>query len=74
MNNYIILEKRKYIKKVKENIKKLNMKLKLKNTRTAIWNNQDIQISIDKTIIRILIYSKKDIDYYSKIFLSKCGK
>ena len=41
----------------------------LKNKRTSVWENNDLQISIDKSIIRILIYSKNDIQYYTDILL-----
>lgn len=69
MNNYIILIKRKSLKKVNDIIKNYKMVNTLKNKRTSIWENDDLQISIDKSIIRILIFSKDDISYYTNILL-----
>lgn len=68
MNNYIILNKRKYIKRVHNILDKYNMEKTFKNFRTEIWENDDIQISIDRTIIRVLIFKSKDISYYNEFF------
>lgn len=68
MSNYITLSKKTNTKKVLKTIKQLGLKKCLKNSRTSIWENDDLQISIDKSIIRILIYSKDDISYYNSIF------
>ena len=68
MNNYITLNKKNNTKKILRTIKQLGLKKCLKNSRTTIWENDDLQISIDKSIIRILIYSKDDISYYHSIF------
>lgn len=70
MNNYITLDKRKNIKNVTDTIKLLNMSNTLKNKRTMVWENDDLQISIDKHIIRILIYGVEDLKRYSDL-LSK---
>lgn len=70
MSKYIILNKKKNIKQILNIIEKLCLKNTLKNSRTSIWENDDIQISIDKTIIRILIYSNEDICYYTNILKS----
>lgn len=67
MNNYIVLNKRKNIGKINIMLSDLKMFNSLKNRRTEIWENEDIQISIDKTIIRILIYSSNDIAYYTNL-------
>ena len=32
-----------------------------------MWENNDIEISIDKSIIRILIYNNDDIQYYNNM-------
>lgn len=69
VNKYIILNKKTNLKKVLSIIKELNMHQSLKNRRTTIWENADMQISIDSSIIRILIYSNTDVKHYSKIFL-----
>ena len=75
MNNYIILNKRKYIKRVHNILDKYNMEKTFKNFRTEIWENDDIQISIDRTIIRVLIFKSKDISYYNEFFRGKqCEK
>lgn len=68
MSNYIILNKRKNIRNVSSIIQNLNLKKSLKNKRTTIWENKDIQVSIDRSLIRILIYSRKDIAEYKKLF------
>lgn len=68
MNNYIVLDKRKSQKKIMQIIAILNMTNVLKNRRTCIWKNDDMQISIDKYIIRILIFDKKDYDFIKKYF------
>lgn len=68
MSNYITLNKKNNTKKVLKTIKQLGLRKCLKNSRTTIWENDDLQISIDKSIIRILIYSKDDISYYNSIF------
>lgn len=65
MEKYIILDKRKNLKKVTSAIKELNMTNSLRNKRTTIWENDKLQISIDRSIIRILIYNSEDIKYYS---------
>lgn len=67
MSNYIVLIKKKNLKKIIKIIENYNMVNTLKNKRTSIWENDDLQISIDKSIIRILIFSKNDIPYYKKI-------
>lgn len=69
MSNYIILLKKNNFKKINKFIKNSNMTNTLKNKRTSVWENNDLQISIDKSIIRILIYSKNDIQYYTDILL-----
>ena len=69
MNNYIILNKRKNIKHIKDTIRTLNMINTLKNKRTSIWENEDLQISIDKSIIRILVFSSDDLKLYSDLLL-----
>lgn len=69
MNNYIILDKRKYIKKIKQLIPKLKLTNTLNNYRTSMWENDDIEINIDKKLIRIYIYDDKKIPYYSNILL-----
>lgn len=71
MNNYIILNKRKYIKKINNILDKYNLEKTFKNFRTEIWENDDIQISIDRTIIRVLIFKPKDILYYNEFFRGK---
>ncbi len=68
MNNYIILDKKKKKKFVLKFINKANFKKTLNNKRTTIWENDHMQISIDKLIIRILIYNKNEIEYYNNIF------
>lgn len=67
MNNYITLNKKKNIKKINDIIHNLKLSNTLKNKRTSIWENEDIEISIDKSIIRILIYCNDDIQYYSNL-------
>ena len=71
MNNYIVLNKRKNIKKISKKIIQLNLYKSFKNRRTTIWENEDMQISIDKYIIRILIYSKIDFDFYKNFFIQR---
>lgn len=71
MNNYIILEKKKHIKDINQVIKRLNLTNTLKNKRTSLWENDDIEISIDKKIIRILIDSKNDIQHYTNFILQR---
>lgn len=67
MNNYIVLDKRKNFSRISSIIKNLN----LKNRRTSIWENDDLEISIDRTIIRVLIFKSKDISYYNEFFRGK---
>lgn len=67
MGNYIVLDKRKKIKKIKRLFDELKVYKTFKNNRTEIWENDDLQISIDKSIIRILIYSQEDIKEYINI-------
>lgn len=74
MNNYIILNKRKNLNMIRKMIKELNMSLKLKNKRTMVWRCNDLQISIDKNLIRVLIYSDEDIKRFTKIIEGKYGK
>lgn len=69
MNNYIILNKHKNFKNILKIIHSLNLQKSFKNNRTTIWENDDLQISIDKTIIRILIFSNDDIIRYRHLFL-----
>lgn len=69
MNNYIILDKRKNIKKIERLISELQLTNSLNNRRTSMWENDDIEINIDRHIIRIYIYNNKDISYYSNIFI-----
>lgn len=71
MNNYIVLNKRKNIKHISSIIQELKLTNTLKNKRTSIWENDDLQISIDKSIIRILIYCKEDIQYYTNFILQR---
>ena len=71
MNNYIVLDKRKNFSRISSIIKNLNLKNTLKNRRTSIWENDDLEISIDRTIIRVLIFKSKDISYYNKFFRGK---
>lgn len=67
MNNYIILNKKKNINKISNILNDLELKKTFKNKRTEIWENDDLQISIDKSIIRILIFSNNDVEHYKKI-------
>lgn len=68
MNNYIILTKKRNQKKVRSIIKSLTLKKTLGTSRTTIWENDDLQISIDKSLIRVLVYSNSDIEEYRRIF------
>lgn len=68
MKNYITLNKRKSIRKVAEIIQKLELHTTLKNKRTTIWENNDIQISIDHTIVRICIFDIDNLQYYANLF------
>lgn len=68
MNNYIVLNKRKNIKHISSIIQELKLTNTLKNKRTSMWENDDVQISIDKSIIRIFIYCKEDIQRYTNLF------
>lgn len=74
MGNYIILEKRKYKRQISKLIKSLNMHQCLKNSRTSVWKNQDLQISIDKYLIRILVYNISDFPYYVKMLNTQYGE
>ena len=67
MRNYNILDKKKNIKKINKIIYDLKLTNTLKNKRTCMWENNDIEISIDKSIIRILIYNNDDIQYYNNM-------
>lgn len=69
MNKYIILNKRKNKKDILNLLKEYNGVRTFKNNRTEIWENDEIQISIDKSVIRILILNSKDIPYYRKLIL-----
>lgn len=71
MNNYIILNKRKNKKSVYSIIENTHMKKSFKNKRTTIWESDDIQISIDRTLIRVLVYNDMDIQTYKKIFKNR---
>lgn len=71
MNNYIVLDKRKNFSRIFSIIKNLNLKNTLKNRRTSIWENDDLEISIDKYIIRIMIYSNEDVQYYTNFILQR---
>lgn len=68
MSNYIILNKRKNKKRILEIAKQLGLYNSFSNKRTTILENDDMQISIDKTIIRIFIYSCEDVAYYFNLF------
>lgn len=63
-NNYITLKKTKNIYSFLE---QNHLQKTFKNSRTEIWENDEIQISIDKTIIRILIFDKNKIMYYKNL-------
>lgn len=71
MNNYIVLDKRKNFSRISSIIKILNLKNTLRNRRTSIWENDDLEISIDKYIIRIMIYSNEDVQYYTNFILQR---
>ncbi len=71
MNNYIVLDKRKNFSRISSIIKNLNLKNTLKNRRTSIWENDDLEISIDTYIIRIMIYSNEDVQYYTNFILQR---
>ena len=71
MNNYIVLDKRKNFSRISSIIKNYNLKNTLKNRRTSIWENDDLEISIDKYIIRIMIYSNEDVQYYTNFILQR---
>lgn len=68
MSNYITLNKKKNVKKILTLIKNSNFQKILENKRTTVWENDDLKISIDKSIIRILIYSRSDVEYYTNLF------
>lgn len=68
MSKYIVLDKRKNIKKIKKIFDNLNLQKSFKNNRTEIWENDEVQVSIDKSIIRVLIYSIEDLKYYTEVF------
>lgn len=69
MNNYIILDKKKYIKKINKIISECHLKNTLNNHRTSMWENDDIEINIDKRLIRVYIYDDNNISHYSKKLL-----
>lgn len=69
MSNYIVLNKSKNKKKVLDLIKDLGLIKILQNKRTIMYQNDDLEISIDKSIIRVLIYNKEDVQYYKQLFM-----
>lgn len=71
MNKYIVLSKKKNLSQLYCIIKDLKLKNTLKNKRTSIWENNDLEISIDKYIIRITIYSNEDVQYYTNYILQR---
>lgn len=71
MNNYIVLDKRKNIKHIKHIIQELNLTNTLKNNRTIMWENDDLQINIDRNIIRVMIYCNEDIEHYKNFILQR---
>ena len=48
MNNYIVLDKRKNFSRISSIIKNLNLKNTLKNRRTSIWENDDLEITFSE--------------------------
>ena len=71
MNKYIVLSKKKNLSQLYCIIKDLKLKNTLKNKRTSIWENNDLEISIDKYIIRITISSNEDVQYYTNYILQR---
>ena len=71
MNKYIVLSKKKNLSQLYCIIKDLKLKNTLKNKTTSIWENNDFEISIDKYIIRITIYSNEDVQYYTNYILQR---
>lgn len=69
MDKYIILNKRKHKKNILILLKERNGKRTFKNHRTEIWQDDKLQISFDRTIIRILILNSQDIPYYRNLIL-----
>ena len=67
MDNYIVINKKKNIGKMSKLIKNFNLHKSLKNQRTIIWENDKLHVSIDKKLIRIIIYRKDEIEHYQKI-------
>lgn len=62
-NNYTLNKTKNIYSFLEQN----NLQKTFKNYRTKIWENNEIQISIDKTIIRILIFDKNKIMYYKNL-------
>lgn len=46
---------------------KFNLKKIIKNPRTSIYQNEYARFSIDKKVVRVLIYDDKNVDLLEKI-------
>lgn len=71
MNNYIVLNKRENIKHINQIIQELNLTNTLKNKRTIMWENEDLQINIDRNIIRVMIYCNEDVERYKNFIIQR---
>ena len=48
-------------------VHKFNLNEVLKNTRTSIYQNEYARFSIDRQVVRVLLYDDQNIDLLEKI-------
>lgn len=48
-------------------VHKFNLNKVLKNSRTSIYQNEYARFSIDKKVVRVLLYDDRNIDFLEKI-------
>lgn len=48
-------------------VHKFNLNEVLKNKRTSIYQNEYVRVSIDKQVVRVLLFDEKNIDLLEKM-------
>ncbi|MEY8265145.1 hypothetical protein AALA79_02010 [Lachnospiraceae bacterium 64-25] len=51
----------------KDMIHKFNLNEVLRNTRTSIYQNEYVRFSIDRQVVRVLLYDDQNVDIMEKV-------
>lgn len=72
MSAYINVCNKKTKKQIYGMLQNMGLENTFSNYRTSIWENEDVHISVDRKITRILLYDEEKDDFAKKMLNNLC--